>query len=183
MFHLFHGKLTDHHHTIYLENDHFGISVIYSGDKKKGTYYIFPQIDQNTHTIKYYAFDHADQKNYFETLLKIQGIGPKSAHQLAMLPQKDLEQAVEKMDMGYFQKIPGIGPKSAKRLLVELKSTLGKSDLAKLDIDEHLYKDIVNSLKALGYDPKKVKALLPECPIALEKKNLPQIMKWLVDNL
>lgn len=183
MFHLFHGKLTTHHHETYLENEQFGIAVTYVGEKNKGTFYVYPLIDPNTHTVKYYAFEHAQQKAYFEHLLKLQGIGPKSAYQLAILPQEELEQAVEKMDMWYFQKIPGVGPKTAKRLLIELKSTIGKEDLAKLAIDEQLYKDITTSLKWLGYDVKKVKSLLAECPIELKKKNLPQIMKWLVDNL
>ncbi len=183
MFHLIHGKLTHHGHTQYIENDSFGVAVTYVWKKDKGTFYLYPQIDQTHGTVKYYAFEHGDQKARFEQFIKLQWIGPKSGHQLAILPEKDLETAVEKMDINYFQKIPGIGPKSAKRLLVELKTSLGKSDIAKLNIDDELYKDIVKSLKWYGYDVKKVKKLLPECPIALEKKNLPDIMKRLVDNL
>lgn len=183
MFHLFHWKVIEHHGIVYLENDVFGIEVIYFGDKKKGTFYLYPQIDQARGTIRYYAFAHAKEKAYFEQLTKIQGIGGKTAHCLAILPENELRQAIDTMDMKYFQKLPGIGPKTAKRIILELKQTLTKEDLWKLDIDEKLYKNITDSLHALGYQRTQVKKLLSEYPWKLEEKALPKIMKWLIDHL
>ncbi len=183
MFHLIQGKVTHHGHQCYIEHDHFGIAAIYTGKKKKGTFFLHPQLDQATGSIRYYAFDKAIQKQQFEKLTKIQGIWSKSGYHLAMLPMNDLAAAVDGMDMQYFQKLPGIGPKTAKRILLEMKQTVTAADLWQLDIDETLYKDIVASLKSLGYEARKVRKILPDCPVKLEKKKLPEIMKRLIDHL
>lgn len=183
MFHLFHWKLKEHHTIVYLENDLFGIEVVYSGEKKKGTFYLYPQIDQSRGTIRYYAFAQAKEKAHFGQLIKIQGIGGKTAHCLAILPEDELRQAIDTMNMKYFQKLPGIWPKMAKRIILELKQTITKEDLWKMDIDEKLYKDITGSLKSLWYETKKIKELLHYCPVKLEKKQLPEIMKRLINNL
>jgi len=103
--------------------------VIYFGDKKKGTFYLYPQIDISRGTVRYYAFAHAKEKVHFEQLTKIQGIGGKTAHCLAILPEDELRHAIDTMDMKYFQKLPGIGPKTAKRIILELKQTITKEDL------------------------------------------------------
>jgi len=183
MFHLFHGKIKDHHGTMYLENEYFGIEVTYIGHNKKWTFFIYPQIDQNQNTMRYYAFDKAVQKAHFCKLIKIQGIWWRSWYHLAMLPQDDVRTAIQEMDMKYFQQLPGIWPKTAKRIILELKQQLTKEDLWKLDIDEKLYKDIVAGLKWLGYEARRVKQLLPECPHTLDKKHLSDIMKWLINHL
>ena len=183
MFHLFHGKIVDHHEMLYLENDFFGIEVVYFGKKKKGTFYLYPQIDQSRGTVRYYAFAHAKQKAHFEQLTKIQGIGGKTAHCLAILPEDELKHAVDSMDMKYFQKLPWIWPKTAKRIILELKQSISKEDLWKLEIDEKLYKDITDSLQSFGYARKDIKKLLPEYPGKLEEKELPKIMKRLIGKL
>lgn len=183
MFHLFHGKCKEYGGSHYLENDLFGIEVVYGGHRKKGTFFLYPQVDQNTQTIKYYAFDHIAQKVHFEQLTKIQGIGGKSAYHLALLPTEELYTAIDAMDLQYFQKLPGIGPKTAKRIVIELKHTITSADLGKLDIDEQLYKDIISSLKSLGYEANRVKKILPDCPVKLDKNKLPDIMKRLIDHL
>ncbi len=94
-----------------------------------------------------------------------------------------LQNAVNNFDVKPLQVIPWVWPKTAKRLLVELKSTLSKGDLAKLTIDEKLLKSIVNSLKSHGYDPSSIKKELKDCPIPLQKENLPEILKWLISVL
>jgi Holliday junction DNA helicase RuvA len=54
-------------------------------------------------------------------MLKISGIGPKTAFQIVQLPKESLENAIKTLDAKFFQAIPGIGPKSAKKILLELK--------------------------------------------------------------
>ncbi|MBP7062112.1 Holliday junction branch migration protein RuvA, partial [Patescibacteria group bacterium] len=66
-------------------------------------------MDDNNKTIKYFAFDTAAQKQIFEGLLKISGIGPKTAFHIAQVDQTALSTAVEALDVKFFQNIPGIG--------------------------------------------------------------------------
>lgn len=183
MFHLFHGSVSYHNESVYLDNSLFGIEVTYTGTKADGVYYLYPHLDQNQGTIRYFAFDTIMQKQAFLSLLKIQGIGWKSAYHICMLPQDEVAQAIDQFDVKYFQRLPGIGPKIAKRLVVELKQHFSVEDVTKLQIDDRLYQDIISSLQALGYSVQSVKKLLPQAPMPLEKERLPEIMKWLIDHL
>ncbi len=134
----------------FLTNELFGIEITYNGKqaaKKTSTWFLFPYMDDNTKTISYFAFDTAEQKLVFEQMLKISGIGPKTAFGIAAIDKKELQKAIDTFDVKAVQKIPGVGPKTAKRLLVELKSTLKPADLQKLDIDEKLFKSIVTTMK------------------------------------
>jgi len=54
-------------------------------------------------------------------MLKVSGIGPKTAFQIVQLPKESFLQAIKTVDVKFFQSIPGIGPKSAKKILLELK--------------------------------------------------------------
>lgn len=183
MFHLMHGYLSRHGDHVYLDNALFGLEVTYKGAQTEGTFFLFPQRDQNNQTFRYFAFDGIEQKSRFEELLKIQGIGGKSAYQLAMLPPEEVKQAIERMDMGYFQKFQGIGPKTAKRLLVELKQHFSEHDLQKLTLDQELQDDIIHALKPLGYAVSDIKKLLPKQPYPFTRDQLSQIMKRLINHL
>lgn len=183
MFHLFTGLMIATNGRWTLSNELFGIEVHYKGVKTKGTFSLFPYLDDNHKTIQYFAFDTAEQKAVFESMLKISGIGPKTAYMIARLDKKELANAVEAVDFKYFQTLPGIGPKTAKRLVVELKHTIAKEDLTKISINDKLYKDIVKALKNLGYESTGIKAALQKCPIKLETAKLGEIIKRLISNL
>lgn len=183
MFHIFTGDITSIQNKIYIQNTLCGIQIHYAGKQKKGTVYVYPHLDDNHKTIKYFAFDTAEQKDVFENLLKINGIGPKTAFQIAQIDNKLLQQAINDLDVKFFQQIPWIGPKWAKKILLELKDTLKTQDLQKLDIDEKLYKKITISLKTLGYETNKVKEALKKYDQPLSEKELPQIIKRLMKNI
>lgn len=90
----------------------------YNGTQKKGTWFLFPYMDENNKTIHYFAFDTIEQKIVFEQMMKISGIGPKTAFGIAAIDKKELQKAIDTMDVKAVQKIPGVGPKTAKRLLL-----------------------------------------------------------------
>lgn len=165
-------------------NPSFGIQAQYNGQQKtKGEFFLFPYMDENLKTVNYFAFDTMQQKQAFATLLKISGVGPKTAFGIANMDPKALQNAVDTFDVKAMQGIPWVWPKTAKRLLVELKSTLTKKDVAKLTIDDKLLRSLVASLKTYGYDTASVKKKLAECTLPLDKEHLPEIMKWLISVL
>ena len=178
-----HGYINRHDDRCFIDNALFGIEVVYLWTQIEGTRFIAPLFDQQTMGFRYYAFDEIAQKIRFEALLKIQGVGGKSAHQLAVLPREEVHHALETMDLRYFQQLPWIGPKTAKRLLVELKAHFSADDLQKLSGDQKLYDDIVTSLKWFGYAVADIKRLLQTQPYPFTRDELPNIMKWLIDNL
>ena len=76
--------------------------------------------------LKLYGFATLDEKETFELLIGISGIGPRVA--LAFLSGigiDELRRAVHGQDRGRLQKIPGVGKKTAERVLLELKDRLG----------------------------------------------------------
>lgn len=183
MFHLIHGYLITHDDRCFIDNALFGIEVVYTGTQTEGSWFIAPIFDQQAMGFRYYAFDDVRQKWRFEAMLKIQGVGGKSAHQLAVLPTQEVSHALETMDLRYFQRLPWIGPKTAKRLLVELKSHFTQDDFQKLTGDQKVADDLITSLKGLGYSVTDIKRLLHTQPYPLERDSMPEIMKWLIDHL
>lgn len=106
MFHLFHGYIRYEDDAVYIDNGLMGIEVLYHGTQKEGTYFLFPQGDQAQHTRRYYAFDTYQQKQRFKSLLKIQGVGGKSAFHIVQCAPQQIEEALETLDIGFFQRIP-----------------------------------------------------------------------------
>ncbi|HMT27594.1 MAG TPA: helix-hairpin-helix domain-containing protein, partial [Candidatus Absconditabacterales bacterium] len=183
MLHYFFGTVQAHGQKTYLMNNLFGIEAHYKGIQKQSHFFLFPYFDENNSTTIYFAFDSATQKDIFTDLLKISGIGPKTAYHIAWSDQKELSRAIDEFDVKYLQSIPGIGPKTAKRMLVELKNSFSGKDLEKLDIDAKLLKDITKSMKQLGYEANAVKDGLKKIPFKLSRDNLAEILKWLMKNI
>ncbi len=183
MLHLFHWFVRIEWWVTYVDNGLFGLEVMYHGKQEEGTYYLYPQIDQTTQTIKYYAFDDIAQKQRFLELLKIQWVWGKSAYQIVQLPREELRVAIETLDVGVLQRIPGIWPKTAKRVLLELKQVVSADEMKKLHVDNKVQKDVVQSLRALWYQLVAIKELLQQSPYPMEKEHLSSIMKRMIERL
>lgn len=114
-----------------------------------------------------YGFSTAPEREAFRQLIKIGGVGPRTALSvLSGMGVADLAQAVSAQDSGRIVKVPGIGKKTAERLLLELKGKLG-ADLglpgagpAQSDVQS----DIQQALMALGYSEKDAAAALKALP-------------------
>jgi len=111
------------------------------------------------HTL--YGFLNVHEKEIFEVLMNITGIGPKLALSLiGHLPVAALQQAVMTQDVRALCNVPGVGKKTAERLIVELKDKL--ANLMQFDIQDfvattlvdpkqHLTQDAILALINLGY--------------------------------
>ena len=77
--------------------------------------------------LQLYGFADADERELFEQLLSVSGVGPKVA--LAIVSgstPEELRRAIALEDTARFQAIPGIGKKTAQRVVLELKEKLGE---------------------------------------------------------
>jgi Holliday junction DNA helicase RuvA len=75
--------------------------------------------------LQLYGFASPDERDLFELLLGVNGVGPKVA--LAIVSGSspaDLRRAILRDDVKRFQAIPGIGLKTAQRVVLELKAKL-----------------------------------------------------------
>ena len=74
-----------------------------------------------------FAFEHWDERQTFELLIKISGVGPKVAMAiLSTLPVNRLRHAVEKKESSLFELVPGIGKRTAEKICLELQAKLEK---------------------------------------------------------
>ncbi|VVE04496.1 Holliday junction branch migration protein RuvA [Pandoraea soli] len=114
-----------------------------------------------------FGFGSPDERNTFRELLKISGVGARTALAiLSGMSVADIAQAVTLQESGRLTKIPGIGKKTAERLLLELKGKLG-AQLGTVPgaVTPHDHKsDVVNALLALGYSDKEALAAVKNVP-------------------
>jgi Holliday junction DNA helicase RuvA len=112
-----------------------------------------------------YGFSTAEERNVFKQLIKISGIGARTALSiLSGMSVADLVHAVTLQEAGRLTKVPGIGKKTAERLLLELKGKLGADFSAAGALVNDATSDILNALVALGYSDKEASLALKQVP-------------------
>jgi Holliday junction DNA helicase RuvA len=113
-----------------------------------------------------YGFGTAEERNVFKQLIKISGVGARTALSiLSGMSVQDLAQAVTLQEAARLTKVPGIGKKTAERLLLELKGKLGADPgSAGSHRASDVSGDILNALIALGYSDKEAMLALKQLP-------------------
>jgi len=112
-----------------------------------------------------YGFATAVERAAFRELIKISGVGPRTALSvLSGMSVGELSQAVTTQEAGRLIKVPGIGKKTAERLLLELKGKLGADMGATATLVNDAQADILQALLALGYSDKEAAAALKALP-------------------
>jgi Holliday junction DNA helicase RuvA len=97
--------------------------------------------------LQLYGFAAADERELFELLLGVNGVGPKVA--LAIVSGStpaELRRAIARDDVKRFQAIPGIGLKTAQRVVLELKAKLVGLDIGDPDGGELTARDALVEL-------------------------------------
>lgn len=183
MFHYFVWKIHNFSGEKLISNDSMWIQINYLGSQTEWALFLYPFLDDNKKTVFYYAFDTFEQKLLFENTLKINGIGTKTAFNIVQRPRDELQEAIKNLDAAYFQSLPGIGPKSSKKILLALKWNFEIDDLEKINIDEKLYKNILNSLKTLGYDASQIKLAIKNYQGNLSQDEMWDILKQLIKSM
>jgi Holliday junction DNA helicase RuvA len=150
--------------------------VGYEVDVPMSTFYNLPGVGERVTLLTHfvvredaqllYGFGSASERDAFRQLIKIAGVGPRTALSvLSGMTVADIAQAVTAQDSGRLIKVPGIGKKTAERLLLELKGKIG-ADLglpgAGPASDDGA--DIVQALVALGYSDKEAAAAQKALP-------------------
>ena len=141
----------------------------------EGTLEKIPAIGQNvgvwTHlyvredALDLYGFTDKDELEFFETLISISGIGPKSALGiLEVAPVSSLQQAIVSEDETFFTKVSGVGKKTAQRLILELKNKLAKTVTPVKGSNSAEMAEAMDALVGLGYKERDARKVLQEIP-------------------
>lgn len=167
------GRLIERHPPQVLVDVH---GVGYEIDVPMSTFYQLPangsEVTLYTHLIvredahQLYGFASAQERHVFRQLLKISGVGARTALSvLSGMSVSDLREAVSAQDSGRLTRIPGIGKKTAERLLLELKDKLDVIVVsAAATAAAGAASDILNALLALGYHDKEAQWAIRQLP-------------------
>lgn len=153
--------------------------VAYEADVSMQTFYVLPPLNE---TVQLYTqlvvredahllfgFATAGERATFRQLVKVSGIGAKTALGiLSAMTSDELVQAVAQEDVKRLSSAPGIGKKTAERMVLELRGKLVSEQAtaglfapaAALDETD----DIVSTLLALGYNEREAKAAVKGIP-------------------
>jgi Holliday junction DNA helicase RuvA len=138
-------------------------------------------------SIALFGFHSESEKEMFELLISISGVGPKSALSLLSgISTDELKQAIINSNVERIIAVPGIGRKTAERLILELKNKV--QDIKEEGITPSkpsLQKEAVAALTTLGYNlagsEKAVNKILSELPDSsleeLIKRSLKELNK------
>ena len=134
------------------------------------TLYTHLAIREDAHLL--YGFGTDSERQAFRQLLKVSGIGAKTALSvLSGMSVADLANAIASQETGRLTKVPGIGKKTAERLLLELRDKFSAAvAVVATGNAPSGESDILNALNALGYNDKEaswaVKQLPPDLSVS-----------------
>jgi Holliday junction DNA helicase RuvA len=111
-----------------------------------------------------YGFGRPEEKQLFEKLITVSGIGPKLAMTiLSGMAADDMANAIRGNDVARLTRIPGIGKKTAERMVLELRDKLppqGSGKVQTIPSFSAVQEDVLSALVNLGYQrPAAEKAL------------------------
>ncbi len=133
-------------------------------------------------SITLFGFSTESEKEMFELLISVNGIGPKIALSiLSGIKIDDLKRAIQSPDISRIVAVPGIGRKTAERLVLELKSKVDQvAEEGGGEISFSIKNEAVAALTTLGYNSKiaentvrNILTSVPDAPLEeLIKKSL-----------
>lgn len=135
---------------------------------QQASLYTHLAIREDAHVL--YGFSSAHERMAFRALIKVTGIGARTALSLLSgMSVEELSEAITLQESGRLIKVPGIGKKTAERLLLELRGKLGA------DLDTSLVgrvarpqDDVLNALLALGYSAAESQKAMKGVPEGLD---------------
>jgi Holliday junction DNA helicase RuvA len=162
-----HGTImkTDSRHIV-MEVSNIGYKVFVTADtihtlKIGSEISIFTYLAVRENALDLYGFISERERDIFELLISISGIGPKGAMNVLTAVSGDaLVNAVQTGSTSHLIKVSGIGRKTAEKIVLELKDKLG--GLAGEETTFGLSSDIdaIEALKMLGYDANEARESL-----------------------
>ena len=126
--------------------------------------FIYSYLNEREGVFSHFGFTKQEELAFFELLLTVSGIGPKSAQEiLSEVDLSTLQLAILKGDAEYLRKVSGVGPKTSQRIILELKNKLlGANFGVGPDRDFTSEGEAIEALMALGYSAYQAKEALKE---------------------
>jgi Holliday junction DNA helicase RuvA len=131
-----------------------------------------------------FGFENREEKEVFKSLLKISGVGGKTAINILGLGISPLLTAINDGNEKLLSSVPGVGKKMALKIILELKNKVNIEDLNISDEAPRLApahsREITDALIGMGYDKRRVEEIvkmIPEELSTLQEKTVYCIRK------
>jgi len=126
-----------------------------------------------------YGFLDKSELEFFELLIGISGVGPKSALSiLSLAPPDTLKKAIASNNTSYLTQVSGIGRKIAEKIVLELRDKIGElADHGQLEQEA----ETIMALEALGYSTREAREALRRLPdhITDTSEQIKEVLKHL----
>ena len=113
------------------------------------------------------GFLHESEKDFFEQLIQVEGIGPAKAAAALVFPVSVIAAAIEKGDTGLLNQLPGVGARAAQKIIATLQGKVTATALLRDDAvmaqngpaaqGSNVQREVVDALVALGYRPAEAR--------------------------
>ena len=137
----------------------------------------------------YYGFATRDERELFELIISVSGIGVNSARMmLSSFSAEELREAILSEDVGRIKSVKGIGLKSAQRLILELKDKIVKGEGSSPEVlfqatSNEAIEEATRALTMLGFTKpnvnKAIQAILKKSPSAKVEEIIKQALKMM----
>jgi holliday junction DNA helicase RuvA len=146
-------------------------------DKESVSLFIYTSVKEDSITL--FGFFTEAEKQMFELLISITGIGPKLAQSiLSGIQTDDLKDAIQRGDVSRIIAVPGIGRKTGERLVLELKNKVDQvAEEGIKDISFSIKNEAVGALTTLGYNSKTADKIIRDVLSAEPDLSLEELIK------
>jgi len=125
-------------------------------ENQKATLFIHTHLREDN--LALFGFVNSADLDIFELLLTVSGVGPKIA--LAMLSsstESNIKKAITESNLAFFSSISGVGKKTAQKIILDLKSKIGKGDVNMSNLEGN--SELIDSLIALGFQKGEISSI------------------------
>jgi len=105
-----------------------------------------------------FGFLTSQDLKVFESLISVNGIGPKTAMGIFSVGSRDeILSAILKADVDFFTSVPRLGRKNAQKIIIELKNKLGNGEELDLSEENSETSEVVSALVSMGFSEKEAR--------------------------
>lgn len=149
--------------------------------------YTFHRVKEDQNDL--YGFESKEEQFFFEKLISVSGVGPKTALLILEFSPSTIRKAIEDEDIKFLSQAKGMGKKTVSRLILELKGKLpdilGEEENPEISGETTLsgvfsqkFLDCQTTLESLGFNKKSITELFQNSQKFLEEKSEEEIIKF-----
>ena len=116
--------------------------------------FIFTHVKEDK--LELFGFESVTEKEMFELVLSVSGVGPSIALNLVAAGPHQLVEAVQNAQVAFFTAVPRVGKKLAQKIIIELRGKLGELKSLDLGPKSTKYQELYEALESFGFSEQAI---------------------------